>query len=62
MSPSAQNQNPTITEVTRHSISDALILNKIAWWGRFEEQQFLARLYDLSGLAVFLLKTHMETK
>jgi hypothetical protein len=39
-----------ITEVTRRNISDSLILNKVNWSGRFEEQQFLARLYDLSAM------------
>lgn len=39
-----------ITEVTRRGIVDALALNRINWSGRFEEQQFLARLYDLSSM------------
>lgn len=39
-----------ITEITRRNISDALVLNKVNWSGRFEEQQFLARLYDLSKM------------
>jgi len=39
-----------ITEVTRRNISDALALNKVNWAGRFEEQQFLARLYDVSAM------------
>jgi hypothetical protein len=39
-----------ITEVTRRNISDAFALNKVNWSGRFEEQQFLARLYDLSKM------------
>lgn len=39
-----------ITEVTRRNISDALVLNKVNWSGRFEEQQFLARLYDVSAM------------
>ena len=39
-----------ITEVTRRNISDALVLNNVNWSGRFEEQQFLARLYDVSGM------------
>lgn len=39
-----------ITEVTRRNISDAFVLNKVNWSGRFEEQQFLARLYDLSRM------------
>ena len=39
-----------ITEVTRRNISDSFVLNKVNWSGRFEEQQFLARLYDLSPM------------
>ncbi len=39
-----------ITEVTRRNISDALVLNKVNWSGRFDEQQFLARLYNLSKM------------
>lgn len=39
-----------ISEVTRRNISDALVLNKVNWSGRFEEQQFLARLYNLSEM------------
>jgi hypothetical protein len=39
-----------ITEVTRRNISDSLLQNKVNWSGRFEEQQFLARLYDLSAM------------
>jgi hypothetical protein len=39
-----------ITEVTRRNISDSLVLNKVNWSGRFEEHQFLARLYDLSAM------------
>ena len=39
-----------ITEVTRRNIADSFVLNKVNWSGRFEEQQFLARLYDLSAM------------
>ena len=39
-----------ITEVTRRNISDSLVMNGINWAGRFEEQQFLARIFDLSKL------------
>jgi hypothetical protein len=39
-----------ITEVTRRNIFESLVLNKVNWSGRFEEQQFLARLYDLSAM------------
>lgn len=37
----------TISEVTRRDISDALLLEGVTWSGRFEEQEFLARLYNL---------------
>jgi len=37
----------TISEVTRRNIFDAFILENVFWWGRLEEQQFLARLYNL---------------
>lgn len=40
----------TISEVTRRNIADSFVLEKICWWGRFEEQRFLARLYDLSRI------------
>jgi hypothetical protein len=40
----------TISEVTRRNISDAFILENVFWWGRFEEQQFLARLYNLAEM------------
>lgn len=39
-----------LSEVTRRNISDGLVLNRVNWSGRFEEQQFLARLYNLSGM------------
>ena len=39
-----------ISEVTRRNISDALVLNRVNWSGRFEEQQFLARLYNLTEM------------
>ena len=39
-----------ISEVTRRNISDALVVNKVKWSGRFEEQQFLARLYNLNEM------------
>ena len=41
----------TISEVTRRNISDAFVLENVFWWGRFEEQQFLARLYNLVAMA-----------
>jgi hypothetical protein len=39
-----------ITEITRRNISDSLVMNHVNWAGRFEEQQFLARLFDLSSM------------
>jgi hypothetical protein len=46
----ASQSKRTISEVTRRNISDAFILGKVFWWGRFEEQQFLARLYNLAEM------------
>ncbi|MEU7615894.1 abortive infection family protein [Micromonospora rifamycinica] len=39
-----------ITEVTRRRILDSFSLEKIAWAGRLEEPEFLARIYDLESL------------
>ncbi|HTI72165.1 MAG TPA: abortive infection family protein [Candidatus Limnocylindria bacterium] len=39
-----------ISEITRRSIADAFVANKVKWAGRFEEQQFLSRLYDLARM------------
>jgi hypothetical protein len=39
-----------ITQVTRRDIADAIMVEKINWAGRLEEQEFLARLFDLSSL------------
>jgi hypothetical protein len=50
MSRESEQPKRAISEVTRRNISDALVLNQINWSGRFEEQQFLARLYDLSKM------------
>ncbi len=40
----------TITEVTRRSIIDQLTAGTIPWSGRLTDDEFLARLYDLSKL------------
>jgi hypothetical protein len=40
----------TITEVTRRSIVDALLLNQVHWSGRLAEDEFLTRLYNLSDM------------
>jgi hypothetical protein len=39
-----------ISEITRRNIADGLALKQVHWAGRFEEQQFLARLYDLTEM------------
>ena len=39
-----------ITEVTRRAIIDHFTINSIAWWGRLTEDEFLARLYDLTKI------------
>lgn len=39
-----------VTEVTRLAIIDEMKLSTVWWAGRLEETDFLARLYDLTGL------------
>lgn len=39
-----------ITEITRRNIADSFVFKNVNWAGRLEEQQFLARLYDVSRL------------
>jgi hypothetical protein len=39
-----------VTEITRRNIADAFALNKINWSGRLQEEDFLARLYDLDSM------------
>ena len=39
-----------ITQITRRNIADAIIVEQINWAGRLEEQEFLARLFDLGTL------------
>jgi AbiJ N-terminal domain 3/Abortive infection C-terminus len=41
---------PTISEVTRRAIADYLSTCSVPWCGRFEEQEFLSRLYNLTTL------------
>lgn len=45
-----QSLDMQISEVTRRDIIDAILSEKIKWSGRFEEQEFLSRLFDLSSL------------
>lgn len=41
---------PQITEITRRRILDALVIEKVWWWGSLDEVAFLERLYDLDVL------------
>ncbi len=47
--PSTSDMNQ-ITEGTRRNIIDALTVENCSWSGRFEEPEFLARLFDLNSL------------
>ncbi|HEV3074781.1 MAG TPA: hypothetical protein VHB47_10220 [Thermoanaerobaculia bacterium] len=40
----------TISEVTRRAIADRIVAAKYDWAGRFMEDDFLSRLYDLQAL------------
>lgn len=40
----------TITDVTRREIIDRLSAGNLSWSGRLQEDEFLARLYDLESL------------
>jgi hypothetical protein len=39
-----------ISQITRRDIADAIIVEQINWAGQLEEQEFLARLFDLGSL------------
>ncbi|MFP3243938.1 MAG: hypothetical protein RXR20_05100, partial [Paraburkholderia sp.] len=39
-----------ISEVTRRDIIDSLTSEGVEWSGRLEDQEFLARLFDLNSL------------
>ena len=39
-----------ISEATRRDIFDSIVIEKIAWNGRLEEPDFLARLFDLKSM------------
>jgi hypothetical protein len=39
-----------ISQITRRDIVDAILVEKVNWSGRLEEPEFLARLFNLSGL------------
>src|SRR3990167_6150614 len=40
-----------ISEATRRDIFDAIVIENVAWAGRLEEPDFLARLFDLKSLS-----------
>lgn len=42
-----------ITEITRRSIFDYIMLNNINWSGRIDETEFVARLYDTKSMQSF---------
>ena len=39
-----------ISEITRRDIIDAMTAERVSWFGRLEEPEFLARLFDLSSM------------
>jgi len=39
-----------ITQVTRRNIADAIMVEKINWWGRLSESGFLSRIFDLGAI------------
>jgi AbiJ N-terminal domain 3 len=39
-----------LTVVTRRRLLDALVVEKVRWWGDLDEVSFLERLYDLDAL------------
>lgn len=40
----------TITEETRQDIIDYIVEERVWWWGRLEQQEFLARLYNIEEM------------
>jgi hypothetical protein len=44
-------QTRRISEVTRRNVFDRVALERVSWSGRLNEDDFLARLYDLSNLS-----------
>ncbi len=40
----------TVSEATRRDIFDGLVLERVVWAGRLEENEFLERLYDLAAI------------
>jgi hypothetical protein len=43
-------ESQTITEITRRGVFDLLRVEKIEWWGRLEEIEFLERLWRLDSM------------
>jgi hypothetical protein len=44
------NEMTKISQITRTSIVDALILQNLSWSGNLDEEEFLSRLYDLDKM------------
>jgi hypothetical protein len=44
------NEMKKISQITRTSIVDALILQNLSWSGNLDEEEFLSRLYDLDKM------------
>jgi len=43
----------SISEVTRRNIFDALRVDRVRWWGRLSETDFLGRVFDLKAMPSF---------
>lgn len=48
--PETDEKGNEISEGTRRDIFDALRLDKVHWWGRLAESEFLSRIFDLTTL------------
>jgi hypothetical protein len=46
----ARTQKATISEVTRRDITDRLVADHVAWWGRLGEVDFLSRIWPLEQM------------
>jgi hypothetical protein len=43
----AEQDKPSVSEVTRRNIVDAIVAAGVEWWGRLPETEFLSRIYPL---------------
>lgn len=53
MQPPADEADSVISEVTRRAIVDHFSVGGISWSGRLQDDEFLARLYDLTAMPSF---------